>query len=248
MTIYTLGHSTLSAVRFVEQIQRSPEPIELVLDVRSHPTSRHVQFQSDNFASFLRKARVGYEWVPPLGGWTAKDMSWATVMAPHGVDVAAYSKGAFPKQRIALKKPDVGQERRFHANGTYWSGVPTLGLLCDYCGQDAAFHTKGAMYCPPTWTNQGLYDYAWYMYLPEFNLWAEWLKKLGKERHVVIVCAEILWWKCHRSMIADWLVAHRSDAIHLGLNVPEVHSAKIGTRLDRYPREVREVWGAYGRD
>jgi hypothetical protein len=48
--------------------------------------------------------------------------------------------------------------REYHANGTYWSGVPTVDMPCDFCTQPITDHDPRTHACPPekatpvTWT------------------------------------------------------------------------------------------------
>lgn len=87
------------------------------------------------------------------------------------------------------------------------------------------------------WTNRGLYDYSWFTTLPEF---AAAVGELPDS--CAIMCAEALWWKCHRSMVADFIVAHGGDVRHIKPTRPKRptttrftrHSEQIGDRLHRY--------------
>jgi uncharacterized protein (DUF488 family) len=56
-----------------------------------------------------------------------------------------------------------------------------------------------------------------------------------------MMCAETLWWRCHRSLIADYFVWRGLEVVHLQ---PELnrHSHVIGDRLSRYPSEVIAAW------
>lgn len=91
------------------------------------------------------------------------------------------------------------------------------------------------------WTNAGLYDYSWFMILPEFLEAANILIEMGKTEDVAICCCELLWWKCHRSMIADYLAFRGVEAIHLQPKLTP-HSKAIGNRLDRYHPDILKVW------
>lgn len=70
--------------------------------------------------------------------------------------------------------------------------------------------------------------YADYMLTPAFRQGVDALRALAAERRVAIMCAELLWWNCHRSMISDFLVGvfgdevvHIRDASH-----SDVHKLK----------------------
>src|SRR5690606_3611140 len=64
------------------------------------------------------------------------------------------------------------------------------------------------------WNNLSFRGYADYMASDDFKNGIEDLKKLAENKRVAIMCSEVLWWRCHRSMIADalkvqdWKVNH----------------------------------------
>jgi len=49
----------------------------------------------------------------------------------------------------------------------------------------------------------------------EFRKGIEALLKLGEEKRAAIMCAEALWWRCHRGLIADFLKASGVEVIHI---------------------------------
>jgi uncharacterized protein (DUF488 family) len=57
---------------------------------------------------------------------------------------------------------------------------------------------------------------------PEFRAGLEQLLALGEERRCAIMCAEAVWWRCHRRIIADYLLARGEDVFHIvSSDVPE---------------------------
>jgi uncharacterized protein (DUF488 family) len=67
MTIWTIGHSTLSADDFVAVLQA--HRIEVIADVRRFPGSRrHPHFGSAALAERLASDGIDYEWLAKLGG------------------------------------------------------------------------------------------------------------------------------------------------------------------------------------
>jgi uncharacterized protein (DUF488 family) len=55
--------------------------------------------------------------------------------------------------------------------------------------------------------------YADYMLTQEFRRGADELRVLAADHLVAIMCAELLWWNCHRSMISDFLVGVFGDQV-----------------------------------
>lgn len=96
---------------------------------------------------------------------------------------------------------------------------------------------------PPCWTNQGLYDYSYFTALDSFQSHADHLAACysgENDPHCAIMCSELLWWKCHRSMVADYLVHVMGCRVqHLQ---PRLQDHDPGDRILRYPARVREAW------
>jgi uncharacterized protein (DUF488 family) len=65
------------------------------------------------------------------------------------------------------------------------------------------------------WRNEAFRGYADYMTTPEFAAAAEALAVLARADRVAVMCAEGVWWRCHRSMIADLFKAHGWTVLHI---------------------------------
>lgn len=63
--------------------------------------------------------------------------------------------------------------------------------------------------------NPSFRGYADHMDTPEFAEALGWLVAEAAERPAAIMCAESVWWRCHRRMVADALVAQGCRAVHL---------------------------------
>ena len=63
------------------------------------------------------------------------------------------------------------------------------------------------------------------------------------------MCAEGLWWRCHRSMVSDLVVYAGDDVTHLQPQRTS-HRAAVGDRLERYEPRVVAAWDVWlaGRD
>jgi len=61
----------------------------------------------------------------------------------------------------------------------------------------------------------GFRGYADYMATPEFEAGLEKLIEAANEKRTAIMCAEAVPWRCHRSLIADTLVARGVEVEHL---------------------------------
>ncbi|MGD0958413.1 MAG: DUF488 domain-containing protein [Methylomonas sp.] len=65
------------------------------------------------------------------------------------------------------------------------------------------------------WRNASFRAYADYMQTPEFNLNLDGLIRLATQQRSVLMCAEALPWRCHRSLIADALLLHGICTEHI---------------------------------
>lgn len=65
------------------------------------------------------------------------------------------------------------------------------------------------------WRNLSFRGYADYMQTSEFEKALNELMRLAQKRRTAIMCAEAVPWRCHRSLIADALVAHGVDVQEL---------------------------------
>ncbi|PYK38222.1 MAG: hypothetical protein DME49_08750 [Verrucomicrobia bacterium] len=83
------------------------------------------------------------------------------------------------------------------------------------------------------WRNAAFRGYADYMETEEFRNAAEQLIDLANEvGPAVIMCAEAVWWRCHRALIADYLKARGVEVTHIvDLNKTEPHSFTSAARV-----------------
>jgi uncharacterized protein (DUF488 family) len=65
------------------------------------------------------------------------------------------------------------------------------------------------------WRNASFRAYADYMETDEFRKGVEDLLELARHARVAVMCAEAVWWRCHRSLISDYLKATGHTVIHI---------------------------------
>lgn len=65
------------------------------------------------------------------------------------------------------------------------------------------------------WENPSFHNYADYAMGEEFRVGLSRLLDLGGDKRCVIMCAEAVWWRCHRRIIADYLLAFGSTVFHI---------------------------------
>jgi uncharacterized protein (DUF488 family) len=65
------------------------------------------------------------------------------------------------------------------------------------------------------WRHPSFRAYADYMATADFAHGLEALLAFAERRRVAVMCAEAQWWRCHRQLIADALVARGVDVGHI---------------------------------
>jgi uncharacterized protein (DUF488 family) len=65
------------------------------------------------------------------------------------------------------------------------------------------------------WENESFHNYADYAMGEQFRDGLARLRELGRDRRCAIMCAEAVWWRCHRRIIADYLLAAGETVFHI---------------------------------
>lgn len=91
------------------------------------------------------------------------------------------------------------------AAGLDYQHVPTLG----------GRRTARADSTNRGWKNAGFRGYADYMHTDQFQQAIEDLMAAASQSRTVIMCAEAVPWRCHRSLIADALVICGWEVVHI---------------------------------
>jgi len=82
------------------------------------------------------------------------------------------------------------------------------------------------------WRNEAFRGYADFMMTPEFRTGIDRLLKIAQAKRTAIMCAEALWWQCHRSLIADYLKASGHTIMHImGSGKIEEHPFTSAARI-----------------
>jgi uncharacterized protein (DUF488 family) len=92
------------------------------------------------------------------------------------------------------------------------------------------------------WHNDSFRGFADYMQTPQFEEGLEELIKLSQEKLTVIMCAEAVPWRCHRSLIVDALQVRGIKVKHIiGKAEPKDHELTAWAQVDGtniiYPEE-----------
>jgi uncharacterized protein (DUF488 family) len=90
------------------------------------------------------------------------------------------------------------------------------------------------------WRERGFRGYADHMTSAEFAVGLDRLERLARVTPTAIMCAEALWWRCHRRLVADVLTLRGWEVEHIGSGRPVEHEltpfAEVGEgRTLTYP-------------
>ena len=65
------------------------------------------------------------------------------------------------------------------------------------------------------WQNQSFHNYADYAMSEGFRAGFARLREIGHATPCATMCAEAVWWRCHRRIIADYLIAAGETVFHI---------------------------------
>ncbi|MDQ3072602.1 MAG: DUF488 domain-containing protein [Bacteroidota bacterium] len=82
------------------------------------------------------------------------------------------------------------------------------------------------------WRNDAFRGYADYMETGTFHEAIRELKTLAETTNTAYMCSEALWWKCHRSLISDYLKAEGWEIQHIMENNEEKHPFTSAARIE----------------
>jgi uncharacterized protein (DUF488 family) len=122
----------------------------------------------------------------------------------------------FPASRKWPHFNAASLETSLPASGVDYAGVPEIGG-----------RRKARPDSPHTaWRVEAFRGYADFMDTQDFAAGLERVMALGKERRSILMCAEALPWRCHRSLIADALLVRGWDVLEV-LSEKEARPRKL---------------------
>ena len=107
--------------------------------------------------------------------------------------------------------PHYDRERFASTLAAYQLGYVHLGALGGRRGKAADVAPKLNAF----WGNQSFHNFADYALSTTFRSGLADLEERGRASRCAIMCAEAVWWRCHRRIIADYLIADGLDVLHI---------------------------------
>lgn len=84
------------------------------------------------------------------------------------------------------------------------------------------------------WRNEAFRGYADHLGTEEFAGGLFDLLMVARGIRTAVMCAEAVWWRCHRRMIADVLVSLGADVVHImGVKATQAHRLAAPARMAR---------------
>jgi uncharacterized protein (DUF488 family) len=65
------------------------------------------------------------------------------------------------------------------------------------------------------WRNASFHRYADYALSPAFRDGLAHVVRQARERRCALMCSEAVWWRCHRRIVADYLIAGGETVFHI---------------------------------
>ena len=127
------------------------------------------------------------------------------VLRAHGIGTLVDIR-AFPMSRRLPQFNRESLEPSLPAAGIQYVWMKTLGGYRKKILQDSPHIAL---------RNDTFRNYADYMLTPEFEKAAAELIELGEQARTAYMCAERVYFHCHRMLVSDWLVAHGHKVLHI---------------------------------
>ena len=157
-----------------------------------------------------------------IGHSTRSVDEFLSLLRAHGIGAVADVR-RYPGSR---RHPQFGQQNlmaELRAAGIVYAHFPALGG-----------RRKPQANSPNTaWRHASFRGYADYMATTEFHAGVSALLELALDARVAVMCAEAVWWRCHRGLIADFLKANGHEVLHInGPAAAEPHPFTSAARME----------------
>ena len=109
--------------------------------------------------------------------------------------------------------------------------LATYGIDYVHIAQLGGLRSKSKAIADATngfWENRSFQNYADYALTPAFQEGLDQLLALGAKQRCAMMCAEAVWWRCHRRIVTDHLLARDEQVFHL-MNTDTMAPASFNT-------------------
>jgi uncharacterized protein (DUF488 family) len=159
-----------------------------------------------------------------IGHSTRTVEEFVSALKVHEVTALADIR-AFPMSRHT---PQFNRESLFVAlqeQGIAYRWIPTLGGRRKRSMSRVESPNRGLR-------SESFRNYADYMLTDEFAAGIDELLGMAEHRNTAYMCAERVYFHCHRMLVSDWLVAHGHEVLHIdGEHAAKAHILTREARL-----------------
>ena len=148
-----------------------------------------------------------------------------SALQTHGIETLVDIR-AFPMSRRLPHFNRESLESELPKHGIQYVWMKALGGYRKATGKDSPHVAL---------RNASFRNYADYTLTPEFEQATEELVSMAQERRTAYMCAERVYFRCHRMIVSDWLVAHGHEVLHIDAEGP--------TRVHKLTAEARVIDG-----
>jgi uncharacterized protein (DUF488 family) len=139
-----------------------------------------------------------------VGHSTRSGEEFGQILTAHGIQVLVDVR-SFPGSR---RYPQFNR-------ATLSESLAKLGIEYRHAPELGGRRTPRADSRNTAWRNSSFRAYADHMESEEFRNGVEELLEVASKARTAVMCAEALWWRCHRSLISDYLKASGHTVIHI---------------------------------
>ena len=134
--------------------------------------------------------------------------AFVALLQPNGIEVVVDVR-TVPRSRANPQFNKETMPASLAGFGIDYAHLPALGGLRARDRSGLAPEVNGF------WENQSFHNYADHALTPAFRHGLEQLVELGRGRRLAYMCAESVWWQCHRRIITDYLLAAGHEVFHI---------------------------------
>jgi uncharacterized protein (DUF488 family) len=139
-----------------------------------------------------------------IGHSTRSGEEFTQILQAHGIELLVDVR-TFPASRRYPHFNRASLAERINALGIDYKHEPRLG----------GRRTPRPDSHNTAWRNAQFRGYADHMETEEFKNGVRELLELATNSRVAVMCAEAVWWRCHRSLVADYLKVKGPEVIHI---------------------------------
>ena len=161
-----------------------------------------------------------------IGHSTRTIAEFGALLAESGIELVVDVR-AIPRSRTNPQFNREALPASLAAMGVGYEHIPELGG-----------RRRRARDAPPSpntfWQNLSFRNYADYAATDAFKAGITRLRDLSGRQRSAIMCSETLWWRCHRRIIGDYLLAAGMPVLHI-MGLHKVEAATLTPNAQRLP-------------